>query len=421
MNQKLYFVALALTLNTITPLCANPADLDPTFDTDGKQTIQFSVGNAYTYSALAQPDGKVIAAGFANTFFAIARLTNTGALDTTFNSTGTQTIAIGTFAQGFHALLQSDNKIIVTGRATVSGQTHFAATRLTSAGQLDTSFNTTGTQAISFPGYTGAHGFGSILQNDSKIVFAGTLDNAAVGAIRLNTDGSLDTSYNGTGRAIIPVVGGVDLGAAIALQADGKTVVASNPQSSSSCMIARLNTDGTLDTSFGVTGTQTISFELVGTTCITVQSDGKILICGANASDAIVARLTSSGDLDTSFNGTGTQTITIGTSTSADSILVQPTGKIILAGRATVFGLNRCFVARLLTNGSLDSEFNGTGYTTFEIGDASSSAKALAFQNDGKIIIGADASIGGQSYLALARLLGNSCCDTIRLLKALFR
>lgn len=418
----MFFSGLTLAISTLAPMrAANPAALDPTFDGDGKQTVIFASGNSSANSVLVQPDGNIVAAGSVISVpyaFAVARLTPTGALDTTFNSTGTQTVVFGIGDYCFSCMLQTDSKIVLTGSAQLPGGSSFAVARLTPSGALDTTFNTTGTTTIAFPGYTNAYGREGVLQSDGKILVVGDLAGEDVGVVRLNTDGSLDTSFNGTGRVVIPVIGESDAGNTIVLQADGKIIVTSLGYDNLEAFIARLNSDGSLDTSFGVTGTQVIPSLNPGINALALQPDGKILVAGTDIfnNDVMIARLTTSGSFDTSFNGTGTQTISFASDSFAQAVVVQPSGKIVLAGRIGTYAL----VIRLNTDGSLDPLFNGTGYTTIGFGGTDQAFNDVTLQSDGKIVLAGDAYTGSATHFALARLSAISCCDAIRELKLLF-
>jgi uncharacterized delta-60 repeat protein len=214
------------------------------------------------------------------------------------------------------------------------------------------------------------------IQSDGKIIiggfftsFNGTSQNRIA---RLNNDGSLDTTFNpGTGanNEILTLV----------LQSDGKIIVGGDFSTFNGVIrtrIARLNTDGSLDTTFNPgTGANNDVVSIV------IQNDGKIIIAGRfvsfnGFSRSRIARLNNDGSLDTSFNpGTGAN----------DEILtttVQSDGKIIIGGRFESFnGTPQNYIARLNTDGSVDTTFNpGTGADFY--------VETTALQSDGKIIIG---------------------------------
>src|SRR5262249_7714535 len=160
---------------------------------------------------------------------------------------------------------------------------------------------------------------------------------------RLNADGSLDTSFNGTGKVTIDF-GFDDQATAVALQpSDGKIVVAgfgNQSAGSASFLAARLNTHGTLDTSFNGTGKQSVSFGATDRAyAVATPGDGKIVLAGSTqtsgsnpTSSFAVARLNGDGSLDTSFNSTGKQTVRFDLNNQASAVAVQPDGRVLVAG-----------------------------------------------------------------------------------------
>jgi uncharacterized delta-60 repeat protein len=316
----------------------------------------------------------------------------------------------GTGANGIlrATAVQEDGKILIAGdlNAYNGAAANGGITRLNTDGTLDTTFN---------PGGTGANNrvYAIALQEDGKIIIGGTFTgyngvNANDYIARLNTDGTLDTSFNmGQGGANNFVY-------AVAVQADGKILIggdftAYNGISIASDRILRLNTDGSLDTSFNHNGAGPS-----GTVyAIAVQEDGKILIAGnfityngVNASDR-VARLNTDGSLDTTFNMGGT-----GANSTVMALALQADGKILIGGSFITYdGLNASDkIACLNTDGTLDTSFNmgGTG--------ANANVYAIAVQPNGKIIIGGDFNVYNGDLSAsdkVARLQTDGSLDTL--------
>lgn len=327
-----------------------------------------------------------------------------GTLDTSFN--------VGTFSS-FTSLqstaVQPDGKILVGGDfTTYNGQTQRRIARLNAGGSLDTSFNIgEGFVGNDEANYT-YHINAIAIQPDGKILAVGYFnkyDNQNRNSIvRLNTDGSLDTSFNiGTGFNTDAM--------SIALQPDGKILVGgvfTSYNGISRNGIVRLSTDGTLDTSFAV-GTGFDDF--YGSPFITslaIQPDGKILAGGwfdtyNGQSVNKIARLNTDGTLDTSFN------IGVGFVDDAfvDDIAIQPDGKILAGGGFTSYNgqtVNR--ITRLNLDGSLDSSFNiGTGFNN--------RVRIIALQPDGKILVGGlFVSYNGQTINRISRLNVDGSLDT---------
>src|SRR5262249_13035007 len=182
---------------------------------------------------------------------------------------------------------------------------------------------------------------------------------------RLNADGSLDTSFNGTGKVTIDF-GFDDQATAVALQpSDGKIVVAgfgNQSAGSASFLAARLNTNGTLDTSFNGTGKQSVSFGATDRAyAVATPADGKIVLAGSTQTSGptpptsfAVARLNGDGSLDPSFNSTGKQTVRFDLNNQASAVAVQPDGRVVVAGTtAAIIGSTATdfAVTRFLDNG----------------------------------------------------------------------
>lgn len=266
--------------------------------------------------------------------------------------------------------IQSDGKILIGGNFTsYNGTARNRIVRLNTDGTLDTNF-TIGT------------GFNQIvnkvmIQPDGKIITVGTFSNyngtGINGIARLNSDGTRDTSLNSGGFS-----GAVNT---FDIQSDSKIVVGGgfgNYAGVSQSRITRLNSDGTRDTNFSI-GTGFNAGSAVN--AIAIQSDGKILIGGTftsyngTARNRII-RLNTDGTIDNSF------TVGTGFNNTVNTITIQSDGKIIVGGQFTNYaGTSRNFIARLNSDGTNDATFNiGTGFN--------SGVNAISIQSDGKIIIG---------------------------------
>ncbi len=203
------------------------------------------------------------------------------------------------------------------------------------------------------------------LQPDGKILVAGYSFNGSnndFSVLRLHADGSLDTSFNGTGRALIPVGSGDDFATCIAVQADGKVLLLGHSSSGnhSDLSLVRLNADGSVDASFGSAGGVVIA----GTVnaygrAISVQGDGRILVAGSGAAAGTAAdlmlRLNADGSLDASLDAAARALVSL---PDADPHYArQPDGKVLVAG--TRFnGSNDDFsLSRFHADGSPDTRF----------------------------------------------------------------
>src|SRR6185503_10246187 len=187
--------------------------------------VKTDFGNvAYGFAVTIQPNGKIIVAGASwgvnNDDFALARYNSNGSLDTTFDTDGKTTTPIGSGDDyGRAVALQSDGKIVVAGTSFNGSNNDFALARYNSTGSLDTTFDTDGKVTTSF-GSGEDFGRGVAIQSDGKIVVAGHSD-GKFALTRYNNNGSLDMTFDTDGK-VTTTIGAGDFGFAVALQPDGK-------------------------------------------------------------------------------------------------------------------------------------------------------------------------------------------------------
>ncbi len=236
------------------------------------------------------------------------------------------------------------------------------------------------------------------LQADGKIITAGNsvVNNVTqFGLIRLNSDGTLDTTFNGEG-VVNTIIGSTSEIASLALQADNKIVAVGSATISniSYIAIARYNADGSLDTSFDTDGivTATLNDGIFGSG-IVLQPDGKIVAVGTIVIDGtpqfIIARFNDNGSLDGAFNGAGFAITPVNSRSMAKSVLIQSDNKLVVMGTSQIgqTGVSLITLVRYNTDGSIDTTFGTAGIVTTSIGN-----QALAFdgtlQSDDKIVVG---------------------------------
>ena len=391
--------------------------LDKTFNATGIHITDLGLEEAIN-AVVIQPDGKIVAAGYRlepeyGAFYTIllTRYNTDGSLDNTFDEDGIVETNFGGLQSANSIVLQNDGKILVGGWISdnVNSSGKPATIRYNSDGSLDTGFNGTGFQLIDLPGMNGFSNSIAI-QNDGKIITAGFLSDGNTSdfaVIRLNTDGSIDSTFDGDGIQTINFGGDAQVNS-IALQADGKIILAGYAQDASNYnfAVARYNTDGSPDNTFDGDGKLITDF---GTSAdyassVAIQGDGKLVAIGyttnATNTDVAVARYNTDGSLDNTFDSDGLFVEhTNQGNTHYTSTVVQADGKIIAAGY-TWNGSNYDFaLARYNTDGSLDNSFSGDGIQITDFGTTDDIAVALALQNDGKIIVAGTAG----SHLALAR------------------
>ena len=414
------------------------ADLDANFGTGGKVTTDLG-GSDFGNAVALQKDGKIVVAGQSTVGggsfnFAVARYNTDGSLDVTFNPAGSFPGTVttnfgGSLDIGRAVAIQKDGKIVVAGISNAEVGTDFAVARYNTDGSLDITFNPTGSLPGTVTTNFGGSDFGNAvaLQKDGKIVVAGQSTvgggsfNFAVA--RYNTDGSLDATFNPTGSppgTVTTDFGGTDIGRAVAIQKDGKIVVAgrSNTGETNDFAVARYNTDGSLDVTFNSTGSLpgTVTTDFGGDDrgeAVAIQKDGKIVAAGRGgpSTDFAVARYNTDGSLDSTFNPTGslpgTVTTDFGGNDFGFAIAMQKDGKIVVAGESNG-GDDDFAVARYNTDGSLDVTFNPTGslpgtVTTDFSGNNQDQGLAVVIQKDGKIVVAGQSDAGGNDNFAVAR------------------
>ncbi len=249
----------------------------------------------------------------------------------------------------------------------------------------------------------------------------------------LNPDGSLDTSFADMGVQTTAVPGATFVASDLVVQSDGKIVVGGSSLSSGCgetglCVIlARYNSGGSLDTSFGVAGVAKISIGSMfgtgsgGTFDLALQGDGKIVVVGGTPNswasgsgfEFSLARLNSDGSLDTDFGSAGEQMTDLGSpGDHATSVAIQPNGKILVAGQSGSADARDFAVARYNSDGSLDTSFSGDGWTTTDFGGIDDIPTDVALQEDGRIVVVGGTSLDYEGDFAIARYQGNGAPDS---------
>jgi uncharacterized delta-60 repeat protein len=405
----------------------NPnGSLDTSFSGDGKQTTDF--GSSDQANAVALQGDKIVAVGFGGfpSDFALARYNPNGSLDTSFSADGKQTTSFPGFDQANGVAFQGDGKIVAvggTGSTDSSGATEFSLARYNPNGTLDTSFSGDGRQTTDFGDFEDARGVA--LQTDGKIVVVGrtggcqcstspTPDDFALA--RYNPNGTLDTSFAGDGKQTTTFrahgLDDFDVPTAVALQSDGKIVVAGYSFSGTSYdfALARYNPNGSLDTSFSGDGRQTTNFGAGDdrATGVALQPDGKIVAVGRGGDDFAIARYNPTGSLDTSFSGDGKQTADFGGSDGANGLGLQANGRIVAVGFAGAIDSDFA-LARFNPNGSLDTSFSGDGKQTTDFGGFAR-ANGVALNSNGRIVVAGGGGASGD--FALARYNPTGSLDT---------
>jgi uncharacterized delta-60 repeat protein len=357
----------------------NPdGSLDKTFGSGGKVQTDFPGLAAVASSVVIQSDGKIVVAGGAFPLFTflgdfkVVRYNPDGSLDTSFGDGGIVTTTFPEGSYAFDVALQPDGKIIAAG-----------------------------TVFVDFS--------------------PGESSNTDFALARYNPDGTPDTTFGNGGQVSTDFVGMEDDAFSVLIQPDGKIVAvgsANDPATFYDFAAVRYLSNGTIDTTFGVAGKVHTDFgdqNFDRARSAALQPDGRIVAAGfaisqnGGVQNFAVARYDSNGVLDTSFGTGGMTQIDFGSFfQSANKVLLQPNGKIITVGYPNTESSDSDFLlARLTSDGSLDPTFGAGGKVRTSFGDLNGGANGAAFQPDGKVVAVGFQATGLEQFadFALARYL----------------
>lgn len=400
-----------------TIVSAQDGTLDSTFGSGGKVTTDFNNKADFISDIKIQPDGKILAAGYATNLsnyedFAITRYNSDGTLDISFGSMGktiTNFSAIGD-ARISEIAIQPDGKIIAGGPSyNTATNTDFTIVRYTVNGLLDSTFGSGGKVFTDFS--LGSDNCWSIkLQSDGKIIAGGAASissNQYRCLIRYNSDGSLDATFGVGGKMISSNIGQIY---SIAIQPDGK-IITMGSGTSIFVPLNRYDSNGAVDSTFGTYGI--VMDDSINARKMLLKPDGRILITGDFNFSFVTICYNSNGTLDTSFGSGGKATTSFTPNTAySNSIALQLDGKILLAGNVFISGsFDNFALARLLPNGAIDGTFGIGGNVTTLFSSYDDHLFALAIQSDGKIVAAGgmnNTSSGFSKDFALARYNNSS-------------
>ena len=319
--------------------------------------------------------------------------TAAGAVDTCFGTNGTITTDITNDRDYSRALaLQSDGKIVVagiSGYSATAGNADFTVVRYNTDGSLDTSFDDDGIVITDIGPGTNDDDYcrGMAIQPNGKIIIGGrsflTPSTYGLVVVRYNTDGSLDTTFDGDGKAQFEIPAIIEM-YGFALQSDGRILIAGRSFLNGvfTGLIARFNTNGSLDTSFGTNGSTTASVS--GIFSVALQPDGKIIASGTQGPDPAfaIARLNPNGSLDTSFGTNGVTTYHPTVNDQNWFVKQRFDGQIFIGGHSQVVqGDARGILLRYGHDGTLGQSVIYPDQNAFW---------NMAFQPDGKqLVVGA--------------------------------
>ena len=375
--------------------------LDPTFGTGGRVVTVLPTDDEILDMAV-QADGKMLVSAFDYSLadFYLMRYNTDGTLDNTFGTNGVSVFPVSDRFVNWGMTLLPDGKILMSGVNFLPGNAgDMAVFRFKANGSFDETWGTNGMVTVSFGNYDEANNI--LVQPNGKILLfgegeRGTMRIYDLAVARLNADGTLDTTFGTGGKAVYPrpELTNLKIPRSVALQSDGKIVIlgadASNLDVLGKLFLLRINADGTTDNAFGANGfifppTPQTNGQIRK---VRLQPDGKIIFA-ARSFDSSFQNSTSSvyryNTNGTPDAGFGTNGIAANKSGRGISIVLQTDGKIIVGGSAVFPDGSAFALQRLNANGATDTTFgaNGTITTGF---DRSASIREMELQADGKLL-----------------------------------
>jgi uncharacterized delta-60 repeat protein len=375
--------------------------LDPSFGSAGVTVTRRPSSHEWVADAVQQPDGYVVVAGTqrippsAATDLVVARYDPSGQLDATFGSGGFVTTDVAFDDRAAALLRQPDGKLVVVGTATPSFDDEvFALVRYEDDGSLDAGFGSGGVTTTAI----GARAFGRgvVRQSSGKLVVAGyTFEPGPTGIrfalARYDVNGTLDTNF-GTGGVVTTDLD-EDRPVSVLVQPDDKLVVAGEGH------LVRYEAEGVLDVSFGTGGVVATPSALACSGAarpMLLQPDGKILLAGGTVGggpscspDFVVVRFGSDGSPDAGFGSGGVAvSATADTDEIPGGLALQPDGKVLVAGWEFVSGGSRSFtVARFDADGTLDATFGAGGMVDNSFRGAQEVFSPVLLLADGRFVV----------------------------------
>ena len=419
MKTKLHFYVFALVYSSFFQGYAQPGSPDVNFGNGGLVTTSFGNDDAEAFAIAIQTDGKIVVAGVSDPGsgnFTLVRYRSNGNLDSFFGDNGKVNTDFNNGKDVAKAIaIQKNGKLLLAGYCYASSGNQFAIARYNDNGNLDLSFGSGGKKTISFGSSANSYGNAIAIQTDGKILVAGSNWNGSsdqFALVRLDSDGSPDNSFGNNGIVTTSIGSNADIAYSLAIQGDGKIVVAGSSDNGSGedFVLVRYNTDGSKDTSFNHKGIVITDFDQsanIGRSVI-IQDDGKIVVAGYTWVSAFshhvisVARYKTNGQPDSSFSLDGKNQAAIGIyDCLGNAALLQQDAKIVVAGKS-FNGSNDDFgIIRFDYNGEVDTNFGNKGIVTTNFG-SNDRGYAVALQRDGKIVVAGESN----ANFALARYIG---------------
>jgi len=420
-------VVAVLALLARASAAAATVTLDPGFGSGGLLALPLSPGanTDEAFAVVIDDAGRILVAGYASVphqRMTVARLDASGLLDPGFAGDGVVDLDLGVRARAQALALDRDGRIVLGGYAVLvpGGVEQFVAVRLLEDGTPDPSFGSGGAATTSF-GTRDARALAVAVQPDGSVVLAGwarSSSNRDVALVRYTASGELDAGFGNGGRITYAIGGGNDEATAVAIDPDGRIVLAGYAADGSTydLLAARLAANGAPDPSFAGTGFRRVSASdgAEQANGLLLRADGGVVLAGQSkvggSQRFVLARLDAAGTPDPTFGNAGVVVTTIGELAEAKGVAAMPRGRIVVAGRARLAGGRLQFaLTRHLPSGALDPSFGDGGILLVPFGLKNDEAYAVASGGDDAILVAGTTRVGSDTSFGLARLLVDDC------------
>ena len=413
-----------------------PTTFDTTFGSSGVvQTTMGSGQSQVTKILVESSTDKIYAIGWlmsGGTQLAVARYSKDGVLDTTFGSSGKLVTNFSGFGfEASDAVFDSSGNIYISGTSGTStggNGNNFAIAKITSSGTVDTTFDSDGLATFdtatvtSVTAFSTDYGTGLARRGDGALYIAahtnvsnsGTLTQALAGL--LTSAGALNTAFSSDGLAV-QALGSTknDLTRAIASDSSNRALLAGSVYNGSNYdfFVARFTSVGALDTTFGTSGKTLVDVSSDDyLQQMVLQSDGSILLLGYTGSSPrslTIAKLKSDGSLDASFGSSGKVSYsmnysdTISETKRIADMVVDTSGRIYIGGYHSISDTSKMSIMRFTSAGVLDTSFGNSGISSAPSGTTVGQVQALAIQSSGKVIAGGNIGANSDRHFTLSR------------------
>lgn len=375
---------------------------DSSYVVNGINKLEIAAGSDdQSLLSAVQPDNKVLICGSTyspslnNTYPFVSRYLPNGDLDLTFNTTGINIVNSLATCSPYSMVLQDDGKIVLAGQYYSQGNVRGIVIRFNENGSLDSTFNQTGYNAISYASKD-YYGRTVTMQND-EIILAGYIQKSSTNydffAARFLSSGIVDSTF-GTNGVVEKDFGGIDICRGVAVQDDNKIILTGYEENSFSSNVIRLLVDGSEDVSFSAQLALNSQYLYSLPYQSLIQEDAKIINVGFSFDtntgkiNAYAIRLLPTGEKDVSFANNGEFIFNIPGEDTYGIYSAFYGDKLIIVGNSGDAATNKMklFAVGLNSNGSIDSTFLNNGIYTESLSNDYEILNAVHTNNDGKII-----------------------------------